>query len=247
MIVKVIYFDEGSATDFIFVAEGGKAEQRTEKIIQKSNSIAANANAKAEAKMKFIPFFGGSGSVEASSGLAREGNTIVRKAISNTILSDYLSTVTKLQKKNYITIFDNCLLYPHPESFSFYKMITPYMLMTSGQIDVGTNVKIDISLMDKALESGRGYYELMAEKDNIKSVLRFNIKAFRNNYGISDLVKMNLQYQAIYVGQVNEENLTMESEFSLEKKEVSGIDIMNDSENSKMLKVYDVILAGVER
>ena len=81
-------------------------------------------------------------------------------------------------------------------------------------------------------------------------VLRFNIKAFRNNYFISDLVKMNLDYHAIEVGTVNVGSLTMESEFGdNQEKEINGFDMIDNtlSAGSDEIKVYDVILAGVCR
>ena len=81
--------------------------------------------------------------------------------------------------------------------------------------------------MDEALDSGRGYYELMADCAEETVVLRFNIKAFRNNYFISDLVKMNLDYHAVEVGTVSIDSLTMQSEFGDKReKEISGFDMM---------------------
>ena len=82
------------------------------------------------------------------------------------------------------------------------------------------------------------------------AVLRFNIKAFRNNYSISDLVKMNLDYYAIEVGTVSPSNLTMKSEFGRkQEQEISGFDIADNLTQTKSedYKVFDVILAGVSK
>lgn len=121
--------------------------------------------------------------------------------------------------------------------------------MTNGELYVSDGLSLNLSLMDEALDSGRGYYELMAECDGETVVLRFNIKAFRNNYCIADLVKMNLDYHAIEVGMVNMGSLTMESEFGgKQQKEINGFDLVNASTtNLDLIKVYDVILAGVCR
>lgn len=122
--------------------------------------------------------------------------------------------------------------------------------MTAGQVEVYNGLSLNLALMDEALDSGRGYYELMAECDGETVVLRFNIKAFRNNYFISDLVKMNMDYHAIEVGTVDIGSLTMESEFGDKKeKEINVFDMIdnNDINNSEEIKVYDVILAGVYR
>ena len=102
--------------------------------------------------------------------------------------------------------------------------------------------------MDQALSSGRGYYELVVQQSSEKVVLRFNINAFRNNYSISDIVKMELDYHAIYVGTISEDCLDMQSEFSEKKEEISGYDIVKSDITAGApisLKVYDVLLAGV--
>ena len=130
-------------------------------------------------------------------------------------------------------------------------MLTPYFTMTDGKVQIAEDLNFNLALMDQALDSGRGYYELITEYESKSVVLRFNIKAFRNSYFISDLVKMNLEYHAIKVGTVKRENLTMESEFSDKREEeISGYNLVNKDAfemEQEELKVYDVILAGVCR
>lgn len=247
MIVKVIYFDEGSATDYIHIMEGGKSNQTTENIKDTTTKIAAKATAKVEAKFKWLPFMNASVGAESNAEAMRLGNTIIRKALSNTILTDYLKVVAD-QDKPIVELFPNCMIAPYPESFAYYKMITPYLIMTEGKVEVDGGFALNIARMDEALESGRGYYELIANKDGQMCILRFNIKAFRNNYGISDLVKMNLTYHAIEVGIFPKENLTMQQEFTFSEKGLNGFDIMSENlDNTTGLKVYDVILAGVDK
>lgn len=120
--------------------------------------------------------------------------------------------------------------------------------MTDGKVEVAKGLNFNLALMDQALSSGRGYYELVVQQLSEKVVLRFNINAFRNNYSISDIVKMELDYHAIYVGTISEDSLDMQSEFSEKKEEVSGYDIVKSegtASKATSLKVYDVILAGV--
>lgn len=255
MIVKVVYFDEGSATDFLHIDDGGQTQQKTEKIGNTTSKVVAKADASAEAKFKWLPFLGVSTGITASAEGARLGNTIISKAISNTILTDYLDRV-KEKKDNgldVITIFTECKLTPHPESFAYYKMMTPYLIMVDDKVQSG-GISLNISKMDEAFESGRGYYELIAEGSGSKCILRFNIKAFRNNYGIADLVKMNLTYHAIEVGTFPEEKLALKEEFSEDDGiPITGVDIVNSLEvdrcirSTKLLKVYDVVLAGVDK
>ena len=70
-------------------------------------------------------------------------------------------------------------------------LAAPFMSMLNGDIpltgDDGTNFTIDIQQIGNAIDSGRGYYEFIANHDNEEIILRFNISAFRNNYTMSDL------------------------------------------------------------
>ena len=240
MLVKVVYFDESSATDFIYVLGGGKLSDSEEHIVKKTTELAVGAEAQADAKLGFIGLITSKLGINGSADIAREGSTIIKKAVENTILTDYLSCA-KSDGKDYIRIFTNCKPYPYPESFAYFKMITPYLIMTEGKLPVSDGLNINLAMMDKALDSGRGYYELMAESDNETVVLR---------YSIADLIKMNLEYHAIEVGTVKTSNLTMKSEFgATENSEISGYDIANDENATHIgeVKVYDVILAGVSK
>ena len=93
--------------------------------------------------------------------------------------------------------------------------------------------------------------KLVAEKidgDKEKCILRFNIDAFRNNYGISDIVKMNLKYYAIKVGESTEASLNIEEEFKADYEDstiTSLTDNVDEVEDKELLTVYDVVLAGV--
>lgn len=249
-MIKIVYFDEGSATDFIYVLIGGKNTDKKEQIITKTSELAVGAETEASKSAGLISMFSAKIGIDGNADLSREGSTIISKAIENTILTDYLNSAEK-DGKEYIRIFNDCRPYPFPKSFAFFKMLTPYLKMTDGQIEVSEGLNLNLSLMDEALDSGRGYYELMAEDNGETVVLRFNIKAFRNNYYISDLVKMKLNYHAIEVGMVNMGNLTMESEFAdSEEHEISGYDLaLSNDTNCQLdeIRVYDVILAGVYR
>lgn len=249
-MIKIVYFDEGSATDFIYVLAGGKNTNKKEHIVTKSSELAVGAEAEASKSAGIFTMISAKIGVDGNADFSREGNTIISKAVENTILTDYLSGAEK-EGKDYIRVFSDCRPYPYPKSFAFFKMLTPYLKMTDGHIEVADGLNLNLSLMDEALDSGRGYYELMAEDNGETVVLRFNIKAFRNNYYISDLVKMKLTYHAIEVGTVNMGNLTMESEFgNNSEQEINGYDLATSNElrgNVDEIKVYDVILAGVCR
>lgn len=242
-MLKIIYFDEFSATDYIDISDGGKKQYSSQKIKDRASKFNANVGAKLEAKWNWLPFFGVQGNSEMKADLSATGNTLIKTTISNTVLTDYLE---KVDEDNSIVKFNNYKLSAYPNSMTFIKMYTPYMIIAE------KNEELNLSKLDEALASGRGYYELIAESANDRCILRFNIKAFRNNYGISDLIKMKLTYHAIEVGEFEEYKLDMQHEFSMQQKTLSASDILDNSDsncersNNNLLKVYDVILAGVE-
>lgn len=83
-------------------------------------------------------------------------------------------------------------------------------------------------------------------------VLRFNIKAFRNNYGLTDLLRMRLVFHGVLVGQTYKSDLGFEAEMAADEAPVpmSALELLDGPEaagpNGELLDVFDVILAGVE-
>ena len=103
--------------------------------------------------------------------------------------------------------------------------------------------------LNKALESARGYYEMLLSSESTpKTVLRLNLKAFRNNYNLSDLTKMKLLYYAVKVGECDIDKLDISKEFDLSKNIPTAEDVVGDCKVSttNKLDVYDVVLAGVK-
>lgn len=247
-MIKIVYFDEGSVTDFIYVLNGGKNTDKKEHIITKTTELAAGAEAEANKSANVLSILSAKIGVGANADFTREGNTIITKAIESTLLTDYLEYISK-NGKSYIKIFSNCKPYPYPKSFAFFKMLTPYLKMTNGQIEVTEGLSLNLSLMDEALDSGRGYYELMVDYNGETAVLRFNINAFRNNYNLADFLKMKLTYYGVPVGKLNLENLKIENEFNYINKpeRVSAERVFGDvtEESVDECTVYDVIIAGV--
>lgn len=98
--------------------------------------------------------------------------SILRKTLSNTILTDYLASAhqdERVQKLRGLRV-------TAPEgSMAHAKMFTPYMMML--KID---DAPIDLARMDETLAGAKGYCELLGEAAGKKLVLRFNIKAFRS-------------------------------------------------------------------
>lgn len=246
--IKVVYFDEPSAMDYIYINEGGKKDEQIQSIVEKTIDLSAGAEGKAALGLKLIAKL--SGDTEGS--FAYEKESMIVKAVQSTVLTDFIAVSAEDDR---IKKLDGGSVYPHPDSFTYIKMITPFLIMADGKIPV-EEMNLEYSKMDEALSAGRGYYELIytTESDNDPIVLRFNLNAFRNNYTLSDLPKMNLVYYAIEVGSIYEEQLKGENEFETKEmidshKELNALNIVSDSDTdtSKLLKVYDVIFAGVSK
>ena len=109
---------------------------------------------------------------------------------------------------------------------------------------------VTIMQMGEGLDTGDML--LKTEKER-KSVLRFNLQAFKNNYNLVDLSKMKLTYFGIKVGSCGENHLSIDKEFDFQPAEdkTTAEEIVEGEksadEEEKELDVYDIVLAGVVR
>ena len=116
-------------------------------------------------------------------------------------------------------------------------------------------LNIEAGKLDDTLKSAKGYYEFIGTKGENQVILRFNINSLKNNYKISDLLKMDLSIYAIKVGESTLEKLNINKELDIDIPEIKKInpsyeevndEIDSNKSNDKILDVYDVLLAGVE-
>lgn len=246
-MTRIVYFDELGATDYLTINNRGLREQIIEELGETEKKTAAGTELKGWAKVPFWHFFGGSVEGNVKAGIEKNNSNMIKTTISNSLLSDFLES-----KKEDIEELSNYYLKPYSNSIAFFKMFTPYFKMFSEDSTLDDGVPLDIHNMDKAFEQGKGYYEMIAkhEKEDDKKILRFNITAFRNNYTIADLTKMDLTYYMVKVGRANEDSLDINKEFLMDNDTdedlVSLKGLKNEeSGNEEVLDVYDVILAGV--
>lgn len=242
-MIKIVYFDEDSASDYLDIASGGKEASTAEAIQERSKETHAKVEAGLIAKLSWLPFLGASADLTAGAGASAAGKSILSKTLSNTILTDYLSKAG--EDPRVIQLRDLRVTAPK-DSMAFMKMFTPYMVMLKME-----DLPLDLARMDEVLSGAKGYYELLGETpDGSKRVLRFNLRAFRNNYGLADLGRMRLVFHGVLVGQTSEHALGMEAEMSggLSNAPVTAADLVDGTHGQQdgELDVYDVILAGVE-
>jgi len=249
-IKKIVYFDEGSAIDYLDITNGGLKMSSEEDQANTSTAIGASAEGGVGTGIAFkalSPFLNIKADSKASADISRLGESIVRTTISNTVLSDYIKIA---DEDNSIEKIKGYNVSAYEGSISFIKMYSPYFSMVNMNDEA-----INISKIDEVLEKGKGYYELIAEKADEKKVLRFNIKAFRNNYSLVDLTRMNLEFYAIEVGKMDLAYLDAKKEFSSIGNDgiVTANNIIGSSEKTTESSeveennsiVYDVILAGI--
>ncbi|MEW6010350.1 MAG: DUF6414 family protein [Euryarchaeota archaeon] len=244
-MTRIVYFDELGAADYLTI-NGELVEQIITEISEKNKNIGAETKLKGWAKVSLWPWVGGSADGNVKADIEKSNSNMIKTTISNALLSDFLE-----KREEDIEILTNNYLEPYPNSIAFFKMFTPYLKMFSNDsTTTDDGVPLNISNMDEAFEYGKGYYEMIAnpkieEENENKKILRFNINAFRNNYTIADLTKMDLTYYMVKVGSANEDSLDIIKEFDMDEKLISWKDMTNSKDDEKVLDVYDVILAGV--
>lgn len=242
-IIKVVYFDEVSATDYITIYNGGNIDWTSTENKEKLAEMLTQIEIQAKGGFDIFGILKSMVSGKAGGKLDASTSNLVTSTIKNSLLTDYIDLA---ENDRYIKRFDNNKVYAPEDSISMYKMFSSYLnIVPEGEIP------IDINALNHALLGERGYYQmLLHDNDDDKYVLRFNINAFKNSYTLADLSKMNLSYYGVLVGEVAEEQLSLEKEFEFEKEEekpdpkkaLTG----GPSENTnEFLEVYDIVLAGV--
>lgn len=266
-ICKIVYFDEDSVTDYVQIVAGGELENTTELLNSRDLKEGQNAQANGKAGISgiFKALLGWDAGVSAdvSAGLSFNSSKMAKNIVKNTILTDFLNVIegASLGKaksrmpKGTIKQFKGYRIHAEEDSLSYMVMVSPYlsMLKNGSSIPAG-DFSIAVDKLDNALRHAKGYYEFVGTKGKQQVILRFNINSFRNNYTISDLLKMDLSIYAIKVGRTALENLNVNKELgmhisvipkdnpSYESNETDG----KSKSPNPVLDVFDVLLAGVE-
>lgn len=243
-MIKIVYFDEPSASDYNVIKGGGQIDWTLEQNKEKLAKIIGEIEAQAKAGFNLFSYLKAAVSGKVSTGVDIGTSSLVNSTVTNTILTDYILNADK--DKN-IKKFENCSVYAPKDSVTIYRMYSSYLNIVPKE-----EIPINLEGLNNAILGERGYYQMLAYEESAnKSVLRFNINAFKNNYTLADLTKMDLCYYAVKVGQTTLGQLSLEKEFDIQEPEIE-IDIqkiITDQKkilnNDDFLDVYDVVLAGV--
>ena len=242
-MMKVVYFDETAATDYITIQNGGQIDWSTTENKERLAKIIAEIDVQAKGGFNLFSFIKSSLSGNANVNLDTNTSKLIKSTVTNTLLTDYISMASK---DKIIRQFHNDGVYAPKNSISMYRMYSSYLNIVPKE-----QIPIDLEGLNNALLGERGYYQMLLNSEKEPScVLRFNINAFKNDYSLADLSKMNLSYFGVKVGQCTKEQLSLEKEFEINtstntpdvKKIVTG-----DTSKSfiQYLDVYDIVLAGV--
>ena len=258
-IVKIVYFDEGSATDFIQLHNGGSLISQVESKKADSTDVTVGAKANVRVGAKILEYIGLAAKVEADSSISgdRVDSTVAKSILANTVLTDFLEVVKEQGNNCPVENFEGRRIVQVPGSISSMSLLTPYLSMVrGGQVIPAGDLNISIDKLDSTLTKAKGYFEFLgvggpgvSTNDNV--VFRFNGNAFKNNYRPANLQKMKLKLYAVYVGDCCLDDLTVNSELSIKGFEAkdnpnySPESCKSDNDSTDTLKMYDVILAGV--
>ena len=257
---KIIYFDDGSVTDYIQMIEGGNLEKTIQLLdIDKDD---ASVGAKSDISIgiggifKSLIGFGANAQVKSNIDASTQSESLVKTILQNTILTDFLDIANA--EESGITVFENITIKVIKDSLGYIVMVSPYMKMLKGEgVIIDSQFSLDIGAIDDSIRLAKGYFEFEGVSPTASFILRFNISSFKNNYKISDLLKMDLTVYAVPVGNIKRENISIVSEINAVtvSSESSNYDNptygeseeQTNNENRDMLKVYDVLLAGVSQ
>ena len=128
-IVKIVYFDEGSATDYVQLKTGGSFMSEIATTDDKSAEGGAEIKGSVGVRAWFANLVKGSASAEGSLSASFKDDTVVKSIVTNTVLTDFLAAVDGEESDKRIEKFDNCKIVQIPGSISSLSLLTPYLWM----------------------------------------------------------------------------------------------------------------------
>ena len=260
-LCKIVYFDESSVTDFIQIMVGGNLNKTTELLEESGDKSSLDVDGKAtfgigtlwKALIKANLDVTAKGSMDVSFNT----NHIASNIVTNTILTDFIDIIEKDPGSNGIKKFVGYTVSAPKESMSYIALLSPYLsMLKSGTAIPAGEFSIAADKLDNTIKSAKGYYDFLGTKHDDQIILRFNMKAFKNNYKVTDLLKMHLSIYAIKVGKCSLDKLDVNSELSIDPSSIKKKDnpsyskpelgVVPKDDLNRELDVYDVLLAGVE-
>ena len=95
IFIKVIYFDEPTAQDYIDIVNGGRLDWSKEENKERAAKILTEIEAQAESGFNILNFIKASFSGGVSSNISGEISKMLDTTLKNTLLTDYISEAFK--------------------------------------------------------------------------------------------------------------------------------------------------------
>jgi hypothetical protein len=124
---KVIYFDEGSATDFLQIYYGGNIEVVDEENGKFAYRLNGSVEGKGSVGKSFLSLIKASISLTGSANVEKSKDSLLKSTITNTLLSDFVEFANSEQNENQIITFKGFKVDAVSGSFTFIKMYSPYI------------------------------------------------------------------------------------------------------------------------
>ncbi|HDA2937450.1 TPA: hypothetical protein O4714_002760, partial [Staphylococcus aureus] len=170
--MKLIYFDESTASDYLKIIQNGRESKQT--IETKKNQKQTSLGGKFGIGPMFSKVFESLFSIEGNMGgnINRTSEKYVEKTLTNAILSDFKNLAENEELG--IKKFSEYKLSYVENSIAHFQTISPYLSMLDGNIVLDQEVSININKMHETLKLGKGYYEILAKKNENECIVRFN-------------------------------------------------------------------------
>ena len=141
--LKIVYFDEDAAQDYVDVTNGGRLDWTTEENKQKVAKIVAEIEAQAKSGFNILNYIKATfqGKVDASA--AADLTSAFDKTIKNTLLTDYIQAA---YEDSHVKKFENSGVYAPENSVTLYKMVSSYMTIVPKE-----EMPIDMEKLNEAI------------------------------------------------------------------------------------------------
>lgn len=184
-LIKIVYFDEDSAMDYINIVDGGKLESEQETSNSDKTESKLSIGAKIASNLKFLHFFEAGANIESNAELVSQSKDIVKATITNTILTDFIKKVNL--RDSMVESFNNASLRILKDSFTHMKIFTPYTFILSEGSEINRDTAV--SKLDSTMEKIKGYYEFLVDNNDKKCVFLHFINYLMKEYSLIKIIK----------------------------------------------------------
>ena len=246
-LLKVIYYDENAAMDYVIIINDGNiTTEEINKVIE-GKDAEVGASGELGIKTSLLKMLGLSLGIKSSISGHSSNERLINSTLTTNIMTEFIKIA---DKDDNIEKLQGLKLEIDQDTATFLKSMFPYVaLLKNPEEKIDELKEINIGKIDEVILSTKGYFEFLAKKNNEDfAILRFNINCFKNNYKITDLLKMDLCYYGIKVGKTTKEAIKLENEINHNETTILTEDDIGEIKEREeiLLPIYDIVIAGVK-